>query len=268
MLISSELEEVVEGSDTVVVLRDGAQLGPLFGDDITEDAIMDMIADAAAEQTADGRARSWPDDRRPSRPRERAVGTAIRTASPCCRPGSGVTDGWARLAARARRLPRAASCWSLYNVVATTNFLTVDTIQLLFAQLPPVIIVSLGMALVIGTGGVDLSVGATMAIASAVLAKFVIAPGQGGLGAPIAVAILAASSPACWSASSTASVVAVARVQPIVATLGVLVGRPRHRAGDHRRRAGRAVRAVLPDGPARQAPRHPVRHVGRRSCWR
>ena len=44
VLISSELEEVVEGSDTVVVLRDGAQLGSLFGDDITEDAIMDMIA--------------------------------------------------------------------------------------------------------------------------------------------------------------------------------------------------------------------------------
>jgi ribose transport system ATP-binding protein len=52
VLISSELEEVVEGSDTVVVLRDGAQLGSLLGHDITENAIMDMIADAAAEQTA------------------------------------------------------------------------------------------------------------------------------------------------------------------------------------------------------------------------
>jgi galactofuranose transport system ATP-binding protein len=50
VLISSELEEVVEGSDTVVVLRDGTQLGRLVGDDITEDAIMDMIAGAASEQ--------------------------------------------------------------------------------------------------------------------------------------------------------------------------------------------------------------------------
>jgi monosaccharide-transporting ATPase len=50
VLISSELEEVVEGSDTVVVLRDGTQLGQLVGDDITEDAIMDMIAGAASEQ--------------------------------------------------------------------------------------------------------------------------------------------------------------------------------------------------------------------------
>jgi galactofuranose transport system ATP-binding protein len=50
VLISSELEEVVEGSDTVVVLRDGTQLGQLVGDDITEDAIMDLIAGAASEQ--------------------------------------------------------------------------------------------------------------------------------------------------------------------------------------------------------------------------
>ena len=38
VLISSELEEVVEGSDSVVVLRDGASLGTLFGDEITEEA--------------------------------------------------------------------------------------------------------------------------------------------------------------------------------------------------------------------------------------
>jgi len=49
VLISSELEEVVEGSDTVLVLRDGAALGSLFGDEISEDAIMNMIAGAAAE---------------------------------------------------------------------------------------------------------------------------------------------------------------------------------------------------------------------------
>jgi ribose transport system ATP-binding protein len=34
----------------VVVLRDGAQLGLLVGDDISEDTIMDLIADAAAER--------------------------------------------------------------------------------------------------------------------------------------------------------------------------------------------------------------------------
>jgi monosaccharide-transporting ATPase len=53
VLISSELEEVVEGSDTVVVLRDGSQLGELVGADITEDTIMDLIADAASEEVAE-----------------------------------------------------------------------------------------------------------------------------------------------------------------------------------------------------------------------
>lgn len=49
LLISSELEEIVEGSDRVVVLRDGAVLGTIRGDEITEDRIMSMIADAARD---------------------------------------------------------------------------------------------------------------------------------------------------------------------------------------------------------------------------
>ncbi|MET0423217.1 MAG: ABC transporter permease [Actinoplanes sp.] len=123
----------------------------------------------------------------------------------------------------------------LYNVVATANFVTVDTIQLLFSQLPAVIIVALGMALVIGTGGVDLSVGAVMAIASAVLAKFVLAPSEGGVGAPIAIAILAAVGAGLLVGVFNGAVVAVARVQPIVATLGVLV-------------AGRGIALVITGG--------------------
>jgi ribose transport system permease protein len=123
----------------------------------------------------------------------------------------------------------------LYNVAATNNFVTVDTLQLLFSQLPPVIIVSLGMAMVIGTGGVDLSVGTTMAIASAVLAKAVISPGQGGFGAPIAVAILLAVLAGLVVGVFNGVVVAGARVQPIVATLGVLV-------------AGRGIALVITGG--------------------
>jgi ribose/xylose/arabinose/galactoside ABC-type transport system permease subunit len=123
----------------------------------------------------------------------------------------------------------------VYNIAATPNFTTLETLQLLFAQLPPVIIVSLGMALVIGTGGVDLSVGATMAIASAVLAKAVVAPAQGGLGASIGVAIVAAIIAGLAVGVFNGVVVAVARVQPIVATLGVLV-------------AGRGIALVITGG--------------------
>ena len=50
MLISSDLEELVEGADRVVVLRDGAVVGELAGDDVTEHAIM---ADARGRRPAD-----------------------------------------------------------------------------------------------------------------------------------------------------------------------------------------------------------------------
>ncbi|HEX3306697.1 MAG TPA: ABC transporter permease, partial [Streptosporangiaceae bacterium] len=116
-----------------------------------------------------------------------------------------------------------------YNAIATPNFLTVDTVQLLFSQVPPVIIVSLGMALVIGTGGVDLSVGSVMAIASAVLAKFVVG------GTPIGLAVLYAVIAGLLVGVFNGLVVAFARVQPIVATLGVLV-------------AGRGIALVITGG--------------------
>ncbi|WP_327003733.1 sugar ABC transporter ATP-binding protein [Dactylosporangium sp. NBC_01737] len=44
VLISSDLEEVVEGADRVLVLRDGAVAGTLRGDEITEEAVMRVIA--------------------------------------------------------------------------------------------------------------------------------------------------------------------------------------------------------------------------------
>ena len=44
LLISSDLEELVAGSDRVVVLRDGAAVGELRGDEVTEAAIMAAIA--------------------------------------------------------------------------------------------------------------------------------------------------------------------------------------------------------------------------------
>ena len=49
LLISSELEEVVEGADTVIVLRDGSIQGVLSGDEVSEDAVLDLIAAAAPD---------------------------------------------------------------------------------------------------------------------------------------------------------------------------------------------------------------------------
>nr|ADE10216.1 ABC sugar transporter ATP-binding [Actinoplanes liguriensis] len=49
VLVSSDAEELVEGADRVVVLRDGAVVGTLTGDRVTTEALMATIAEAADE---------------------------------------------------------------------------------------------------------------------------------------------------------------------------------------------------------------------------
>src|SRR3712207_9360023 len=68
----------------------------------------------------------------------------------------------------------------LFNAIFTTNFATTATLFNLLIQVAPALIVSLGMALVIGTEGVDLSVGAVMALASAIVPLYL------GYGRPVA----------------------------------------------------------------------------------
>jgi simple sugar transport system permease protein len=81
-----------------------------------------------------------------------------------------------------------------------------------------VILLALGMALVIATGGVDLSVGAVMAIAGAVAAQLI---NQSHV--PLAVVIASSLAVAvicgCWNGL----LVTIFRIQPIVATLILMV---------------------------------------------
>jgi len=52
-MISSDLEELVEGSSRVVVLRDGRSVGELRRDEISQDAIIHAMAGSpTAEQPA------------------------------------------------------------------------------------------------------------------------------------------------------------------------------------------------------------------------
>lgn len=81
-----------------------------------------------------------------------------------------------------------------------------------------VMLLSLGMTLVIATGGVDLSVGAVMAIAGAVAAQLINSSGGNfalAVGAALAVALLAGA----WNGA----LVGGFGVQPIVATLVLMV---------------------------------------------
>ncbi len=92
----------------------------------------------------------------------------------------------------------------------------------------PLILVSLGMAVVIGTGGIDLSVGAIMAIAGAVVAGLVARPpysilAQVDVGGSIALALAAGLVVALLFGCINGGLVAILGVQPLMATLVLMV---------------------------------------------
>ncbi|MEN0130804.1 MAG: ABC transporter permease [Brevundimonas sp.] len=104
----------------------------------------------------------------------------------------------------------------LYNLFFTANFFEASNIRTQFVQLVPVLIVALGMSLVIGTEGIDLSVGASMAMAAAVLPLYI---GYGFVPAAIASVLVAS-----LIGLVNGTLVAFVGVQPIVATLSLMVG--------------------------------------------
>lgn len=104
----------------------------------------------------------------------------------------------------------------LFNLAFTRRFAEIDNIRLQFVQVVPVAIIAVGMALVIGTKGIDLSVGSVMAISSALLANYL------GYGPVVGIAIALIGGAVVGLVNGV--LVAVVRVQPIVATLALLVG--------------------------------------------
>ena len=126
--------------------------------------------------------------------------------------GAGGVVGWAR----DNGVYVAFAALVLFNVIFTTNFATTATLFNLLVQVAPVLIVSLGMALVIGTEGIDLSVGSVMAIAAAIVPLYI------GYGWPVAVLIALL---VCTLAGAlNGSLVAFVGMQPIIATLALFVG--------------------------------------------
>jgi ribose transport system permease protein len=102
------------------------------------------------------------------------------------------------------------------NAVLTPSFLTLANFRVQTYQAVPVLVVALGMALVIATEGIDLSVGAVIALASAAIPLYL---GYGPWAATL-VALVAGA----LSGVVAGSMVAFARVQPIVATLALMIG--------------------------------------------
>ncbi|MFG2044757.1 ABC transporter permease [Dactylosporangium sp. NPDC048998] len=115
----------------------------------------------------------------------------------------------------------------LFNVAFTGNFLEWSNLRIQLVQVTPVVIVALGMALVIGTEGIDLSVGSVMALGAAIIPLY--------LGYGAAPAIVLALVGGLVIGLVNGGLVAFVGLQPIVATLAMLV-------------AGRGIALVLSSG--------------------
>ncbi|EYD75690.1 ABC sugar transporter, inner membrane subunit [Rubellimicrobium mesophilum DSM 19309] len=141
-----------------------------------------------------------------------------------------------RLNRRLLGLAAALLALVLLNVAMTPNFLQLQTLAVNVSQVAPVVIVALGMTLVIATGGVDLSVGAVMAVAGA-LAPLIFGSGWGvanpGLG--LAAAFVGPLLVAAACGLFNGSLVSFLGVQPIIATLILFI-------------SGRGVALVLTNG--------------------
>lgn len=107
-----------------------------------------------------------------------------------------------------------------FNALVTPNFLQLQTLFVNVSQVATIAIVALGMTLVIATAGIDLSVGAVMALAGATAPLiFMSAFGQAY---PVTGLVLAFVVPLIVAAACglfNGLIVSVLGVQPIVATL-------------------------------------------------
>ncbi|MDQ3906753.1 MAG: ABC transporter permease [Acidobacteriota bacterium] len=103
----------------------------------------------------------------------------------------------------------------LVNAVATRNFLDVNNFRNILLQVTPTVLVAVGMTYVIATGGIDLSVGSIMAIASAVAAV--------SLGRGVGLAIVFALVVAFAVGALNGAIITGFRIQPIIVTLASLI---------------------------------------------
>ncbi|MGW3634548.1 ABC transporter permease [Streptomyces sp. NPDC005122] len=103
----------------------------------------------------------------------------------------------------------------LVNTVLTPHFLSTENFRTQAVQVAPVLIVALGMALAIGSEGVDLAVGSVMALSTSLLSLY--------LGYGPWTAILIALVGGAVIGVANGSLIAFVGVQPIVATLALMV---------------------------------------------
>ena len=102
------------------------------------------------------------------------------------------------------------------NCIITNNFLSISTLWNLVVQCTTVMLLSMGMMVVVGTGGIDVSVGAIIALSSTIIVVCKTAGVSSGLSVIIAVAV------AALVGTISGLVIATFKIQPLIVTLGLM----------------------------------------------
>ena len=103
----------------------------------------------------------------------------------------------------------------LINILLTPNFVDIGTFRNIVIQSTPIILISMGMTMVIATGGIDISVGSVMAISSMVAAQNL----EMGLVPAVIMAVLFGGLCGLWNGF----IIAKFKIQPIIVTLMMMI---------------------------------------------
>jgi len=110
------------------------------------------------------------------------------------------------------------------NAFITPNFFSRGTLMNTLVQAFPIVLIGLGMTMVISSGGIDISVGAIMALAAALAARLFtsdMAFFNAGFGLPISIACGLAAGSLCGLFNGF--LVSKCRIQPIIVTLVMMI---------------------------------------------
>lgn len=104
----------------------------------------------------------------------------------------------------------------LFNLIFTRNFFSIQTLWNLVIQITPTLLLALGMTFIISSGGIDISVGSTMAIAGMLIVQLL---PRVGLVFAIIISILGGG----LIGAINGYIISKFNLQPIIVTLGVQI---------------------------------------------
>jgi len=138
----------------------------------------------------------------------------------------------------------------IFNLVVTPHFISWQTLNVNLTQVATIVIVSVGMTLVIATGGIDLSVGSLMAISGALAPIIFLSPfGKSHAGIGVALALAVPVAAVGLLGLFNGWFITRFRIQPIIGTLVMFI-------------AGRGIGQVMTNGNLQVFKNPPFQFIG------